>query len=179
MEDEKSLIGRARAHDKAAFSQLMTQYAGSMYKVAKAILKSDDDVADAMQETALSCWESIGTLQQTRFFKTWLIRILINHCNAIYRKNRRYVFDSIVPETAAADDSYANVEWMELLQCLGEKYRIVIVLYYVEGFSVREIADILKISQSAVKERMSTARKKIEKYYRQDGIGIVCEKIKA
>lgn len=174
MEDEQALISKAKVHDQTAFSQLMKQYGSSMYKVAKAILKSDDDVADAMQETALSCWENISTLQQEKFFKTWLIRILINHCNAIYRKNRRYVLDDILPETAAVDDSYANVEWMELLQCLGEKYRIVIVLYYVEGLPVKEIAAILNISQSAVKERMSAARKKMEKYYRQDGAGIVC-----
>ena len=176
MEEAWELVRRAKAHDKAAFSQLMKQYGNSMYKVAKAILKEDEDVADAMQETALSCWEKIGTLQTERFFKTWLIRILINHCNAIYRKNRRYILGEVLPEAAAADDAYANVEWMEMLQCLGEKYRIVIVFYYVEGFSVKDISGILKISQSAVKERMSAARKKMEKYYRQGRSGMMYEK---
>ena len=85
--------------------------------------------------------------------------------------------DQILPETAAPGDAYANVEWMELLQCLKEKYRIVIVLYYVEGFKIREIAELLKISESAVKERMSTARKKMERYYTQGREDMVCEKI--
>lgn len=78
MEEKSGLIKKARQHDSAAFSQLMQQHGQSMYKVARAILKNDEDVADAMQETALSCWEKIGTLKKEQYFKTWLIRILIN-----------------------------------------------------------------------------------------------------
>ena len=174
---DEALIEKAKAHDHAAFSQLMKLQAQSMYKVAKAILKNDEDVADAMQETALSCWEKIGSLQKEQYFKTWLMRILINHCNTIHRKKSRYILNNILPETAAVEDAYANVEWLELLQCLGEKYRIVTVLYYVEGFKVKDIAAILKISQSAVKERLATARKTMEKYYMQGKDGIVYEKV--
>lgn len=177
MEDEQALIQRAKEHDSEAFACLMQRYGKSMYKVAKAIVKTDEDVADAMQETALSCWEKIGTLKQGQYFKTWLMRILINHCNAIYRKNSRYVLDNFLPEAAAGEDDYANVEWMELLQCLGEKYRIVIVLYYVEGFKVKDIAVMLKISESAVKERMSAARKKMERYYTKGKGAIIYEKV--
>ena len=173
------LVRQAKKHDKDAFSQLMKLHTPSMYKIAKAILKNDEDTADAIQETALTCWEKIGALKKDKYFKTWLIRILINHCNQIYRQRSRMISEVVLPEAGSAEDSYSAVEWKEFLQCLDEKYRTVTILYYVEGFSVREIADILKISQSAVKERMSTARKKMEKYYRQDGIGIVCEKIKA
>lgn len=174
---DNALIKKAKAHDHAAFSQLMKQQAQSMYKTAKAILKNDEDAADAMQETALSCWENIGSLQNEQYFKTWLMRILINHCNTIHRKKSRYILDNILPETAAEEDAYANVEWMELLQRLGEKYRIVVVLYYAEGFKVKDIAGILKISESAVKERLSTARKTMEKYYRQGKDEMVYEKI--
>ena len=81
---EEELVKKAKTHDKEAFSQLMKEAGKSMYKVAKAILKNDDDVADAMQETALSCWGKIETLQKEEYFKTWLMRILINHCNTIY-----------------------------------------------------------------------------------------------
>ena len=177
MDGEQELIKKAKAHDSKAFSQLLQLHGKSMYKVAKAILKSDEDVSDAMQETALSCWEKIDTLQQDQYFKTWLIRILINHCNAIYRRQSRYVLNNILQEEAAEEYAYANVEWMEMLQCLGEKYRIVIVLYYLEGFKIKDIANMLHISQSAVKERLSTARKKLERYYTQGKGMILYEKI--
>lgn len=173
---EEEVIKKAKAHDKEAFSKLMKQEGKSMYKVAKSILKNDEDVADAMQETALSCWEKIQTLQQEQYFRTWLIRILINHCNAIYRKKSRYVLKDVLLEHVAVEDAYANVEWMDLLQCLDKKYRTVIVLYYAEGFKVKEIAKILGISESAVKERMSMARKKMEKYYKKGKEGMVYDK---
>ena len=173
---EEELVRKAKTRDKEAFSKLMKQEGKSMYKVAKAILKNDEDVADAMQETALSCWEKIETLQQEQYFRTWLIRILINHCNAMYRKKSRYVLRDILLEKAAVEDAYENVEWMELLRCLDKKYRSVIVLYYAEGFKVREIAEILNISESAVKERMSTARKKIKRCYKMGKEGIVYDK---
>ncbi len=177
MENEQELIQRAKLHDVAAFSELMQRHGKSLYKVAKAILKNDEDAADAMQETALSCWEKLGTLQNERYFKTWLMRILINHCNTIRRKASRFVFDALLPEEGAEEDAYANAEWMELLQRLNEKQRTVIVLYYVEGFRIREIAEILRISESAVKERMSSARKKMERFYTQGKGGLICEKI--
>ena len=72
------LIKKARGHDKAAFQQLMEEQMQSLYKVAKAILKNEEDVADAMQDTVLTCWEKIDTLKKDKYFKTWLIRILIN-----------------------------------------------------------------------------------------------------
>lgn len=174
---EEELIKRAKVHDKEAFSKLMKREGKSMYKVAKSILKNDEDVADAMQETALSCLEKIENLQQEQYFRTWLIRILINHCNAIYRKKSRYVIKEVLLEHVAGEDAYANVEWMYLLQCLDKKYRTVIVLYYAEGFKVKEIARILNISESAVKERMATARKKLKKYYQKGKVRMVYDKV--
>ena len=66
----EQLVRKAKNHNKEAFEDLMQAQAQSMYKVAKAILKNDEDVLDAMQETALTCWEKIGTLKQERYFKT-------------------------------------------------------------------------------------------------------------
>lgn len=160
------LIQKAKRQDKDAFAELMRINAKSMYKVAKAILKCDEDIADAMQETALTCWEKIGTLKKNDYFKTWLIRILINKCNAIYRQKMRFVPNENLPETVTVEDEFSNVEWMELLKFLEEKYRTVIILYYVEGFKVKEIARMLEVSESAVKGRMVTARRKMEDFYR-------------
>lgn len=119
--------------------------------------KHDKDAADAMQETVLTCWERIDTLKKDELFRTWMIRILINKCNAIYRQRSCFISDENLPEPSAEEAEYANVEWMELLKCLEEKYRTVIILYYVEGFKVREIAQILDVSESTVKGRMADA----------------------
>lgn len=163
------LITKARKHDKAAFQKLMEQEGKSLYKVAKAILKNDEDVADAMQETALACWEKIDTLKKDKYFTTWLMRILINHCNAIYRQRAKTVSEETVSEAWIQEDGYANAEWESFLNCLDEKYRIIIMLYYVQGFKTREIAKILQLNENTVRGRLVTARKKLEIQYMDEG----------
>lgn len=163
------LVQKAKKHDKEAFSQLMRSNCSDMYKVAKAILKNDDDAADAMQETLLICWEKIDTLKNTKYFKTWLIKILINCCNAMYRQRKRYMADEYVSEASSMESEYTNIEWKEFFKHLEEKYRTVIILYYIEGFKVKEIAQILEISESTVKGRLVKAREKMERIYKADG----------
>ncbi|MDE7416797.1 MAG: sigma-70 family RNA polymerase sigma factor [Lachnospiraceae bacterium] len=159
------LVYRAKRRDKEAFSSLIRQHTSSMYKVAKAILKNDDDVADAIQESVLACWEKIDTLKKDQYFKTWLTRILINNCNAICRQRGRMASDDALIESGIVEQSYAAVEWQEFLQCLDEKYRIVIMLYYIEGFKIREIAEILELNENTVSTRLAKARKIMEKQY--------------
>lgn len=162
---DKELVLKAKKHDKDAFTALIQQYKLSMYKAAKAILKNEEDIADAMQDTILDCWEKIHTLRKPEFFKTWLMRILINNCNAIYNQKSRVVLDNEIILEGTAESDYENVEWQDMMNCLNEKQRIVVELYYVEQFKVREIAEILQIGQSAVKGRLQSARKSLEAYY--------------
>lgn len=161
----EQLVKKAKSHSKEAFEDLMQLQAQSMYKVAKAILRNDEDVLDAMQETALTCWEKIGTLKQERYFKTWLIRILINHCNEICRQKRYTVSDEIIPEAGRQDESFLNVEWDDFLNGLDRKHRTVVILYYVQGFKTREIAEMLKVNESTVRSRLAAAREKMERLY--------------
>ena len=70
------LIRKAKKGDKDAFCRLMDENVQSMYKIAAAYLKNDEDVADAIQDTILSCYENLRSLRKNRYFKTWLIREL-------------------------------------------------------------------------------------------------------
>ena len=163
------LISKAKKHDKVAFQQLIEQHEKAMYQMAKSILKNEDDVADAMQETIMTCWEKIDTLKKDKYFKTWLIRILINNSNAILKKRMRSIEEYGIPEVWDQDEGYSNVEWKNFLNCLDEKYRIIIMLYYVQGFKTREIADILQMNENTVRGRLVTARNKLEEQYINDG----------
>ena len=100
------LISKAKKHDKIAFQQLIEQHEKAMYQMAKSILKNDDDVADAMQETIMTCWEKIDTLKKDRYFKTWLIRILINNCNAIFKQRMRSIEEDGIPEVWEQEEGY-------------------------------------------------------------------------
>ena len=154
--------------DTDAFLELMECNTQDMYKVAKAILKNEEDVADAMQETILVCFEKLDTLQHPKYFKTWLIRILINICNDIIRQNQRqYLMSDVYPEMADPNPVTSNLEFIELLNTLDEKYRLIVVLYYVEGFKISEISQLLGMSKNTVKTRLSRARKSLKKEYEE------------
>jgi RNA polymerase sigma-70 factor (ECF subfamily) len=75
----------AQKGSKDAFVRLITAAEKSMYRVAKAILKSDNECADAIQESILKAFKSVGGLREPQYFKTWLIRILINECKVILK----------------------------------------------------------------------------------------------
>ena len=85
------LIKRAQKHDTDAFIELIEKNKTALYKVAKAYLKNEEDIADAMQDTILSAYEHIGELRVVSYFKTWLTRILINHCTDTLRRQRRVI----------------------------------------------------------------------------------------
>lgn len=162
------LVKRAQHHDKDAFVELMEQNKQSMYKTAKCYLHSEEDIADAMQETVLSCYENIGALKERRYFKTWLIRILINKCNDILKKNQKYCLLEEFPEQADEEQSEKNLEFEEVMNALDEKYRTILMLYYAEGFQIKEIAQILDLPENTVKTRLARGRKMFSREYRQE-----------
>ncbi len=84
----KYLIKRAQKRDDQAFLELMEIEKQDMYKVARSYLRSPEDIADAIQETIVTCYEKIDGLKEPKYFKTWLIRILINKCNDILRMEK-------------------------------------------------------------------------------------------
>lgn len=154
----EELIYRARTGDGEAFAALMEGQKQTLYKVARSYLHSDADAADAIGDTVLSCWEKLDTLRRPEYFRTWMVRILIRKCQDILRQRRRVISLEEAPEPAGEEPGHARAEFLALLDSLDEKYRTVLLLYYGEGFSVREIAHILNLNQETVKTRLKRAR---------------------
>lgn len=92
------LVKRSISGDADAFLELMEKNSLAMYKVARGILDNDEDAADAMQDTILTCFEKIHTLKNPEYFKTWMIRILINECNKIHRHYKNFSRAEELPE---------------------------------------------------------------------------------
>ena len=149
----KHLVKQSIAGDADAFLELMEKNTLAMYKVARGILGNDEDVADAIQDTILTCFEKIHTLKQPQYFKTWMIRILINECNKILRHYRSIQVQDNMPDVPGQDGSLAELEFKEMLSLVEEKYRIVLILYYVEGFKISDIASILELNEKTEKAR--------------------------
>lgn len=150
----ETLLQKARAGDGEAFIRLMEEHKTGMYKVARAYLSRDADVADAMQQTILDCFEKLDSLRSEAFFKTWLIRILINNCKDILRQNRRVQPvepTSVLWEEMPQEETQGNLaEFLDTLNQLDERYRKVLVLYYVEELKIKEIARLLNCREATV-----------------------------
>lgn len=161
----KDLVKRAMHKDAKAFVDLMQYHMQSMYKVARSFLRNDDDIADAIQETILTCFEKLDTLKEPKYFKTWMTRILINHCKDILKNNFRQFPQEDFTNSQAFWMPMENLEFYELLDTLDEKYKTILILYYVEGFKVAEIAQLLDLKQSTVKMRLVRGRKSLAAEY--------------
>ena len=126
-----------------------------MYRVCRAQLS---DREDASQEAILRAWEKQDGLREPKFFETWFIRILINACHDIQRRNRRTVAMDAPPEREPGPE---HRDLYLALRALNEKQRMCVLLHYIEGYSVREVAGMLGIGESAVKVRLMRGRNKL------------------
>ena len=129
-----------------------------MYRVCRVQLRCSHDREDAAQEAILRAWEKRERLREPRYFETWFIRILINTCHDIQRRGVRIVAMDTPPEPPQKE---SHRELYLALQSLDEKQRICILLHYIEGYSVKEAATMLGISESACKLRLMRGRKRL------------------
>ncbi len=145
--------------NKNTFIDKVLEAESTLYRVSKSILIHDQDCEDAVQGAILKAYNKLATLKEEEYFKTWLIRILINECYSLKRKEYPKVSYEEYFEFAKADDKEDYSELYLAIQKLPERIRITIVLYYVEGYSVEEIKQILKIPAGTVKSRLAKGRK--------------------
>ena len=162
------LIKEAKGGDPDAFARLMRSQMQSMYKTAGAILFNDEDIADAISDTILACWENLSGLKNNRFFKTWMTRILVNKCSDIIRRKKYFIGDEL-PDMPYTESGYENAEWKEAIGQIPEKYRLVMLLYYIEGFNTGDISEILDIPEGTVRSRLARGREYLAREYAKKG----------
>ena len=139
------------------FTQKLLESEPMLYRIGCSLLSREADRQDAMQETALKAWQGCGRLREERYFKTWIARIMINECRSLHRRTRRLIPMDNVPEQPTPEKD--ELETRLMLERLPEKQRVPIVLHYLEGFSLEEIARVQQISLGMVKYRMYQARR--------------------
>ena len=145
--------------DKQEFARRVTQMQGSLYRVAASYLRGESDRLDAVSEAIARAWEKRGTLREEAWFATWMTRILIRVCVDMQRKQKRMTPVDTLPETPTGEDSCAALR--EAVDSLPQKLRTMVVLYYMEGYEVLEVARIMGTTKGAVCAGLSRAREKL------------------
>lgn len=162
------LILGCQARDESAFKQLVERWEPRLYYYLRRITRSESDVWDILQETWLAVFKSIRRLQDPAKFPPWLYRLARNQASNWFRKEERLARienTEVQDDSAPASDSCFAAETAELVHDLLEKlplpYREVMTLYFLEGFSLKEIADIVEIPEGTVKSRLHYAKNKL------------------
>ncbi|MDP4144924.1 MAG: sigma-70 family RNA polymerase sigma factor [Bacillota bacterium] len=159
----KHLILKAKKGNSEAFLEAINLMIPQLYKTAKTRLDSEEDIGDAIQETYISAFENVGSLKNPEFFKTWVVRILINKCNDILKRNKKVIYleaIDVTAETHCSGDEKAidKLDIEAAINHLSKEYKTTLTLYYVNGFTTKEIGEILDESEGTIKSRLSRAR---------------------
>lgn len=172
----KELIIKAKRGDKEAFTQLILEIKNDLYKITKVKTTNEEDIQDIVQETMLDAYKYIKKLKDPEKFKAWIIKILINNCNKYYKKKYRdsELYDNydieFYKENIRYNDDQQLIEdtldFYEMIKQLKYEERVIIVLYYGEKYTTREIAKILCVNENTIKTRLSRAKEKIRNTYK-------------
>lgn len=166
------LVELAKKGDADAFITLIEENQNALKRIAFAWLKNEDDIADVIQDTILDAYEHIGQLHKAEYFKTWLVRILINNCTRVYRKNKHHekfeVHAGECSETCCNDRdnvaaAHADLEFFDLLRALPEDSRVIFQMYFGEQFTTAEIADLLHMKENTVKSRIRRGKMQLRR----------------
>ncbi len=176
---------RALMADQARFADLAMEHMGSLYTAALRMTRNRADAEDLVQETYLKAYRAFHTFEEGTNLKAWLYRILTNtYINAYRAKKRRpeqaevedvedlYLYHRLGGLEGAASghsaeeevlDHFTETEVKEAIEALPEQFRVAVLLADVEGFSYKEIAEILDIPIGTVMSRLHRGRRALQK----------------
>lgn len=173
-DQDSELAEQARNGDKGAFEELVRRHQAAIYSFALHFFRNLDSAEDSTQETFLRAYRFLHTYDPSRKFVTWLYSIARNICIDRHRERVRrdlVSIDDVSPSLLAEEESKASdpLRWMEeheerrvlveAIDKLPEKYRIPILLCYLQGLPYQEVSDILGISLNNTKIRIFRAKK--------------------
>ena len=133
-----------------------------MYRVSRSYLGNDEDAADAVQDALTKAWEKRSHLRDPNQFRAWFMRILTNQCKDALRKRRRMSFYPLEESTVPVDMQPTRLPVIEAMEALTPEQRTPMLLHYVDGYPVAEIARALGIPEGTVKSRIARGKSKLK-----------------
>lgn len=171
--NDETLVSRMQIGDKDAFDEVYTKYRQQIMKMAYLIVGNVPDAEDLAQETFITCYLHCKELKDGKQLKSWLFRILTRSAWKCSEKKKRELPDEDIGTKAdkaydalVLDHVILSEQKTEIARAVAEldmKYRVVVILYYYNQLSTKEISNILECMEGTVKSRLFGARKKLRK----------------
>lgn len=163
---------RAFLSSEEAFEATYDQYASMLYRLALSRVNSREDAEDVVQEVFLKLMASYHKIRDDDHARAWLVRVTINQSNDCLRrkKQRAWLPFEAIAELAAEDETPSPILsiTMDPTSAIPDKIRSVILLHYLEGYPLTEVATMLGISHSAAKMRLARGRKILEELIQKE-----------
>jgi RNA polymerase sigma factor (sigma-70 family) len=171
----EELISLCRQKNQQAQFEVYNRYCKAMYNVAFRIVKDAHYAEDVMQEGFLKAFTKIDDYKQEVVFGAWLKRIIVNYSIDFYKKNNQFPkedFEKVLykieenESDLTEDFDFNNLKVKQILDCiqsLKESYRMVLTLFFIEGYDQEEISEILNISYANCRTTLSRARESLRK----------------
>ena len=154
---ELSLIKKALKHDDELFVQLIMSKKEKLIRIAYKYTLNDAIVEDVLSETIYQAYKNRKQCKQPEYFDTWLIRILINNClKEIKQQSKNYELIIDVEDTKIQD-----IPLKTLVYSLSEPERTILVLYFFENATFKEISEVLNMPESTIKTKYYNILKKL------------------
>ena len=159
-------LAKIRTGDKESFHHFYKTYAESAIRTAFAITKNREMAKDAVQETFIRVYRQISSYNLDLPFNPWFYRILTNECLRLLKKEPPLsTFEHLDLEnnSSVSVESFDRLSVLyDTIQSLDDIHRIPLILKYVQGFTEKEIADILTLNQNTLKSRLYKGRKRLK-----------------
>jgi RNA polymerase sigma-70 factor, ECF subfamily len=171
---DEALVERLRRGESQLFEVLMRRHNQRLFRIARAIVRDDDDAEDVMQEAYVRAFTKLDQYQGRARFATWLTRIAVHEALARVRQRRPVVNpdeESVLSTMPSPEDAASNQELARVLEpmidALPDVFRTVFVLRAVEGLEVAECAECLEIPEETVRSRYFRARQLLQRQFEQ------------
>ena len=144
------------------FNQAVEQYLNMVYRIALNWCGRVQDAEDVTQDVMLRLWKRESIPQSQEHLRYWLVRVTLNACKDFSHSSWRLhtIFVAETPEPYVVEPESQGL--LEEVMRLPKKYRVPLYLYHYEGYSVREVGELLKLNPSTVKTRLARAREKLK-----------------
>lgn len=168
---EEELIENAINGNCDTYAQLIKKNKEYLYRIAYVYVKDSNKALDILQECTYRGFKSIKTLRNTKYFKTWITRILINIAISVLKQDSKIVYlddNNPLEEGKSFTNIEEKIDLYKAIEMLKNDYKIVVIMKYFNDMTINEISSILNIPVNTVKTRLSRARASLKNILKEE-----------
>ncbi|MBN2852573.1 MAG: sigma-70 family RNA polymerase sigma factor [Clostridia bacterium] len=147
-------VNKAIRGNHKAFETIVTEMNEQVYRIAICYLHNEQDALDVISSSMLYAYKYIGKLKNQGYFSTWYIKIVINECKKVLDKRIHVIELESSPDADFYEDDPENIDLLDALNSIPEQDRLIIYLKYYQGYTLKEIGEILDLPHNSVKTRL-------------------------